>query len=80
MELTMFAKLLAINLETSDGNLIVDDYIGTDVFGTYALNGGNGVTVGGSNNTIGGTTAVDRNVISGNAFNACFFTTAPRAT
>ncbi len=50
------------------GNLVEGNYIGTDVTGTKAL--GNGIegifAVGGSSNTIGGTTAGARNVISGN--------------
>ena len=51
------------------GDLIVGDYIGTDVTGTIAANnGGYGVLIAGgaSNNTIGGTTAAARNLISGN--------------
>ena len=42
-------------------------YIGTDVTGTIALgNGGDGVGVSGSDNTIGGTTTGAGNLISGN--------------
>jgi len=49
------------------GNLVQGNFIGTDVTGTVALgNSGTGVAVGGSNNTIGGTIAGARNVISGN--------------
>jgi hypothetical protein len=44
--------------------------IGTDYSGTSALgNGVNGVEVAGSNNTVGGTTAADRNLISGGYHN-----------
>lgn len=57
-----------IFLPMKDGNLIVGNYIGTDITG--ALDFGNtnfGINVQGSNgNTIGGTTAADRNIISGN--------------
>ena len=50
------------------GNVVQGNYIGTDVTGTIDL--GNTVDgiqiVSASNNTIGGTTAAERNVISGN--------------
>ncbi|MDO8614606.1 MAG: thrombospondin type 3 repeat-containing protein [Dehalococcoidia bacterium] len=52
------------------GNLVQRNYIGTDVTG--ALDVGNtfdGVLITGSSNTIGGTTAGARNVISGNDSN-----------
>jgi CSLREA domain-containing protein len=49
------------------GTLVQGNYLGTDANGTTALgNGADGVFVGGSSNTIGGTTAGARNVISGN--------------
>lgn len=53
----------------STGNVIQGNYIGTDVNGTAALgNSLAGIFIGDSaNNTIGGTTAAARNVISGNA-------------
>ena len=48
-------------------NLIQGNYIGTDVAGTAGLgNGLVGIFILGSNNTIGGTTAAARNLISGN--------------
>jgi trimeric autotransporter adhesin len=55
----------------SDNNLIAGNYIGrltavgTDS-GAGSANGGNGIHVLGANNTIGGSAAADRNVISGN--------------
>ena len=52
-------------------NLVEGDYIGTDATGTKALpNGYNGLDIvyGAVGNTVGGTTAGARNVISGNAF------------
>jgi CSLREA domain-containing protein len=58
----------------SNSNRIVGNFIGTNVAGTTALgNGATGITLSSANNTIGGTTAVDRNVISGNAGSGVFF-------
>ncbi len=53
---------------TNGGNVIRGNYIGTDITGKTALgNSGKGVHVNfSSNNTIGGTSAAARNVISGN--------------
>jgi titin len=50
------------------GNLIAGDLIGTDSTGAHALANPTGVYIGNgaSNNTVGGTTASARNVISGN--------------
>jgi len=59
-----------IELTSGDGSFIVGNYIGTNSTGTSALaNAANGVRIasGSIGNTIGGTTAADRNVISGNA-------------
>jgi Domain of unknown function (DUF4347)/Cadherin-like/Right handed beta helix region/Cadherin domain/SdrD B-like domain len=58
-------------LANSDGNIIAGNYLGqltTQGTGanTALLNGGAGVFVEGSFNTIGGTNALDKNVISGN--------------
>jgi trimeric autotransporter adhesin len=51
------------------GNKVTGNYIGTDASGTTALGNYIGVNIFlGSNNTIGGTTAAARNVISGNSF------------
>ncbi|MCA9125378.1 MAG: hypothetical protein KDB11_34655, partial [Planctomycetales bacterium] len=57
---------ILLNIVTN--STIVGNYIGTDVGGTVDLgNTGTGITVnGGSLNIIGGTTAAERNVISGN--------------
>ncbi|MCP4388217.1 MAG: DUF4347 domain-containing protein, partial [Gammaproteobacteria bacterium] len=53
----------------SDGNTIEGNYIGTDVSGSVDLGNtsyGISLTTGAENNTIGGTTSTQRNVISGN--------------
>ncbi len=58
-----------IDLETATtGNVIQGNYIGTDINGTADLgNGDRGVELeDSSNNTVGGTTAAARNLISGN--------------
>ena len=53
---------------SATGNFVQGNYIGTDITGTLALGNGDGVRMdgGASNNTIGGTTAGARNIISGN--------------
>ncbi len=48
---------------------VLGNYIGTDITGTAALGNGSGVYDAGTNDTIGGTTASARNVISGNKGN-----------
>jgi parallel beta-helix repeat protein len=57
-----------IYLDSSDDCLIEGNHIGTDLIGTVALgNGDEGVyLISSSSNTIGGTTAAARNLISGN--------------
>jgi titin len=53
----------------SSGNVVLGNYIGTDAGGTNAVpNGFNGVSISSANsNTVGGTLAGARNLISGNA-------------
>lgn len=51
----------------SPGTVVQGNYIGTDRTGSVAVGNNKGVRIeGGSNNTIGGTTAEARNIISGN--------------
>jgi hypothetical protein len=54
----------------TDANTVIGNYVGTDASGTTALGNLLGVYIydGAKNNTIGGTTAGERNVISGNDF------------
>src|SRR5581483_9352651 len=49
------------------GNLALGNYIGTNAAGNAALPNGYGVSIAGSNNTVGGTTSGARNLISGNS-------------
>ncbi len=58
-----------IRLEVNGGNLVVGNYIGTNAAGTAAVGNLYGVYIGSatSPNTVGGTTAASRNLISGNA-------------
>jgi hypothetical protein len=59
----------AIRIDTVGGNIIEGNYIGTNASGSSAQNNfGEGINISGSagNNIIGGTTAAQRNVISGN--------------
>ena len=57
-----------IVLQTVDGSVIEGNFVGTDVTGTAALGNRDGILIrlGASNNTIGGTTPGDRNLISAN--------------
>ena len=56
------------------GNKVMGNYIGTDASGTQDLgNASYGVTIDGANNTVGGATAAERNVISGNDFLGVLF-------
>jgi titin len=73
-----FASEMA--LETQGGNTVQGMYLGTDVTGTLAVpDFGFGLIVGYSsgNNTIGGTTALARNVISGNGYGGIHVETGP---
>jgi uncharacterized repeat protein (TIGR01451 family) len=57
----------AIVIDTANGNLVSGNYLGVHADGsTTGQNAGDGVQVHTSSNTIGGTSAAARNVISGN--------------
>ena len=60
-------------------NLVQGNYIGTDLSGTKAVpNVSDGVEIiDASNNTIGGTTAATRNVISGNGASGILISIVP---
>lgn len=59
---------LMITTPWATGNRVFGNYIGTDYAGTtFVPNGAGGVQVRAAYNTIGGTNAGERNVISGNA-------------
>ncbi|HEV7377360.1 MAG TPA: Calx-beta domain-containing protein [Pyrinomonadaceae bacterium] len=61
--------LFGIYLQTNGNNTVAGNFIGTNAGGTAAYSSPNdnvGVLVKSINNIIGGTTAADRNVISGN--------------
>ena len=67
---------LGIRLDGTGGNTIVGNYVGTDATGTLALgNGSTGIEVNSPDNIIGGTTANDRNLVSGNAADGISFNT-----
>jgi CSLREA domain-containing protein len=66
-----------IAFTTSGGNSVKGCLIGTNSAGTAALaNGGHAVSIVGiANNTIGGTTPADRNILSGNGASGVFLGT-----
>src|SRR5205814_1904684 len=51
---------------TGSGNRVEGNYLGTDAAGTAGVPNASGVWIEGAGNTVGGTTAGARNVISGN--------------
>ncbi|WP_165219276.1 PKD domain-containing protein [Aquisphaera insulae] len=63
-----------VYLSSASSNSLLGNYIGTDAAGTSAVANGYGVYLTNSAlNTIGGATAADANVISGNASGGVFF-------
>lgn len=59
---------------SSNNNLIAGNFVGTDSSGTIDLgNSDDGIQVDGTGNLIGGSSAADRNVLSGNGYGICLF-------
>ncbi len=52
---------------SASGTLVQGNYIGINFSGAALGNGDNGVNIAGNSNTVGGTVAAARNIISGNA-------------
>ena len=65
---------LSIYGPDAQGNRVVGNYLGTDASGTKDLgNGQNGVYIyGAPNNTVGGATSGERNVVSGNDYHGVY--------
>ena len=57
---------VAVTIPGTSGNEIEGNYIGTDFTGTVAVANGTGILLEATGDTVGGTTAAARNVISGN--------------
>jgi hypothetical protein len=60
-----------VDIEGASANLVVGNFVGTSASGTMSLAGGTSslgilIAAGATNNTVGGTTAAARNLISGN--------------
>ena len=73
----------AIYLNVSTGNVVAGNYLGVDITGTMAFPNGDGSVTdagvrinGGMGSTIGGSTAADRNIISGNDETGIFLTSS----
>jgi titin len=64
---------LGTQLNSPGGSVVAGNYIGIDVTGTRTMSNRYGINVLGSpRNTVGGTGALDGNVISGNRFNGIY--------
>lgn len=66
-----------IHLRGQGGNRVVGCYLGTNAAGTAARGNAYGVYVESADNVIGGTSAADRNVISGNLSRGIFVEVPP---
>jgi hypothetical protein len=71
-----------IHLATGNAgrNVIRGNWIGLSVTGDTLANGGNGIFLNSTNNTIGGTAAGARNVISGNGYPGIYIANAATGT
>lgn len=69
-----------LELSGNGGNTVVGNYIGTNLAGTAEQGNFTGMGVFTPDNIIGGLTAAERNVISGNANNSGIALNAPTAT
>lgn len=65
---------VALQVE-SNNSIIKGNKIGTDITGTIALGNGSGLGLQGDNNTVGGSTAQERNIISNNNGSGIFIGT-----
>jgi hypothetical protein len=73
-------KAAGIRLDTNGNNLIAGNFIGTDLAGGGTVAGNvAGIVVVSPNNTIGGSSAADGNVVSGNTGNGLQLTAVPNA-
>ena len=63
----------------SNNNVVRANIVGMDVNGTSAIPNAGGVHIAGSGNTVGGTAAGSRNLISGNTGDGVFINGAPAA-
>jgi len=61
-----YGAAIVISSAMTGGNTIQANYIGTNTAGDTALPNGTGIVIGTPNNLIGGSTASERNLISGN--------------
>ncbi|HBE83229.1 MAG TPA: Calx-beta domain-containing protein, partial [Blastocatellia bacterium] len=61
-----YGAAIVISSAMTGGNTIQANYIGTNTAGDTALPNGIGIVIGTPNNLIGGSTASERNLISGN--------------
>jgi titin len=70
------------NIRIGNASRILGNFIGTDVTGNWAVGGGFGLVIEGSDNQIGGTAAGAGNLISGNEVGIVItsFSTQPAAT
>jgi len=66
----------ALRVDNNGGNVIRGCYFGVDPDGVTQRRNNSGIIITSSNNLIGGTTAADRNVVSGNSFDNIYVTGA----